>query len=107
MYQETSREAYLSVVETLSAVRQDVYRHLYEAGRRGLTQEEIIAKFPGLDQSTPRREVSHLEDLGLVVDSGRRRTSSRGRRQIVWVASTVPATPPQRCTLCGTKLRHK
>ena len=54
-------------------------RHL-----RGFTDDELCTWMPTLHPPTVKSARSRLTGLGLLVDSGERRPSVRGRDQIVW-----------------------
>jgi hypothetical protein len=56
------------------------------AGAKGITQTELLSKFPGYSYSSITARPSALKRKGLVVDSGLRRPSPNGRNQIVLVA---------------------
>jgi hypothetical protein len=50
----------------------------------GLTDDEIAARLPACHAPTVKSARSRLTAAGLLVDSGERRPSSRGRQMIVW-----------------------
>lgn len=50
----------------------------------GMTDDEIAARLPTVYPPTCKSARSRLSGLGLLVDSGERRPSIRGRDQIVW-----------------------
>jgi len=56
------------------------------AGANGMTQTELLAKFPGYSYSSITARPSALKRKGLIEDSGLRRPSANGRNQIVLVA---------------------
>jgi hypothetical protein len=56
------------------------------AGSKGMTQTELLAKFPGYSYSSITARPSALKRKGLVEDSGLRRPSASGRNQTVLVA---------------------
>lgn len=53
------------------------------AGTLGLTIEEV-ATFTGLRQSSVCARRKWLEDMGMIVDSGKRRKTTSGRMAVVW-----------------------
>ena len=89
----TSWEAALRQLPTAETRRQEVYRCVWEAGRWGLTDEEIASR---LNKRLPegrmpwnyntvgprRRELVQAERI---MDSGRTRITSRRCRAVVWV----------------------
>jgi hypothetical protein len=56
------------------------------AGANGMTQTELLAKFPGYSYSSITARPSALKRKGLIEDSGLRRPTANGRNQIVLVA---------------------
>lgn len=52
--------------------------------REGFTDDELCTWLPLLYPPTVKSARSRLTALGLLVDSGTRRPSDRGRAQIVW-----------------------
>ena len=94
----TSRAAARSVAGVSGEVRQQVLDFIQSMGPYGATIEEI-KEGTGLVVNTvcPRRK--ELEDMGYVVDSGRRRPGKTGRYAIVWVASSEPTVAPPKTEL--------
>jgi len=81
---DTSIEAAQSIeVTKLEAV---VLRAIKDAGKSGMTQDELLDKFSQYSYSSITARPSALKRKGLVVDSGERRTAKSGRRQAVLVA---------------------
>lgn len=73
-------------------LRAKVYAWIISRGEDGGTDDEGEAALGICCQTyTPRRR--ELVQLGLVVDSGRRRPTSSGRPAAVWVAVTCGAVP--------------
>lgn len=73
--------------------RADVLGVIVRAGAFGATDAEIELVTGLRAQSvSPRR--GELRSLGLIVDSGRRRLTPRGRPAAVWVACTAPTMAP-------------
>jgi hypothetical protein len=73
--------------------RADVLAVIVKAGRFGATDAEVETATGIRAQSvSPRR--GELRALGLVVDSGRRRPTPRGRPAAVWVATTFATAHP-------------
>lgn len=71
--------------------RADVLAVIVKAGALGATDAEIETAIGIRAQSvSPRR--GELRALGLVVDSGRRRPTPRGRPAAVWIAATIATT---------------
>ena len=73
--------------------RADVLAVIVKAGAFGATDADIEAATGIRAQSvSPRR--GELRALGLVVDSGRRRPTPRGRPAAVWIAATFATAGP-------------
>lgn len=63
-----------------------VLNAIRDAGALGMTQTELLAKFPGYSYSSITARPSALKRKGLIYDSGLRRPSANGRNQTVLVA---------------------
>ena len=63
-----------------------VLNAIRSAGANGMTQTELLAKFPGYSYSSITARPSALKRKGLILDSGLRRPSPNGRNQMVIVA---------------------
>jgi hypothetical protein len=63
-----------------------VLNAIRSAGANGMTQTELLAKFPGYSYSSITARPSALKRKGLILDSGLRRPSANGRNQTVLVA---------------------
>lgn len=88
-HSDTSMGAAVSMTESRRAtLRALVLRHLVAAGAAGAIDEEMqdALHMEGNTQRPRRRE---LEQAGLVIDSGRRRPTTKGKRATVWVVSHV------------------
>lgn len=59
---------------------------LFARERCGMTADEVSARLPQCYPPTAVSALSRLSKAGLLVDSGVRRPSIRGRSQTVWVA---------------------
>jgi hypothetical protein len=55
------------------------------AGRDGITQDELLQKYPKLSYSSVTARPAALKRKGLIVDSGLRRKGRSGRNQAVLV----------------------
>jgi hypothetical protein len=84
---QTSRDAFESVKPILNDLQRRVLDCVQKLGATGLTSEELETYFRGYKPSSSRTRISELVRLGMVVDSGRTRPSSSGRKMIVWVAT--------------------
>lgn len=58
-----------------------------------LTDQQLCAAFPNLYAPTVKSARSRLTKQGILVDSGERRPSSRGRPMIVWKLATTGREP--------------
>jgi hypothetical protein len=81
---DTSIEAAESI--DVSKLEGMVLNAIRSAGANGMTQTELLAKFPGYSYSSITARPSALKRKGLVEDSGLRRPSANGRNQAVLVA---------------------
>ncbi|MDY0169427.1 MAG: hypothetical protein RBS80_22985 [Thermoguttaceae bacterium] len=98
---ETRRESRQEIAPHTDDMRGEVLAALVTRGRRGATDEELAREL-SMRGDTERARRVELRDAGLVIDSGRRRPTSSGRRAVVWIAATAdqPAArspdPPRR-----------
>ena len=82
---DTSREAARSVARGAPTKRAEVYGYILARGDDGATDAEIERGLSMLRQTVCARR-NELVKLGMIRDSGRRRTSLHtGRRCAVWV----------------------
>ena len=85
---DTSREAARNVARGAPTKRAEVYGYILARGDAGATDAEIEGGLSMLRQSVCARR-NELVKLGMIRDSGRRRTSLHtGRRCAVWVVRT-------------------
>lgn len=83
---DTSIEAAESI--DVSKLEGMVLQAIRSAGAKGMTQTELLSKFPGYSYSSITARPSALKRKGLIKDSGLRRPSATGRNQMVLVAVT-------------------
>ena len=83
---ETSMDAADTLVAKLGRLQQRVRTAIRNAGRSGLTAEELAAALQESIRAVQPR-TSELRRLGLIRDSGDRRLNSTRRRAIVWVTT--------------------
>lgn len=86
---DTSVEAALSI--EVNKLERMVLNAIRDAGRNGMTQQELLAKFKNYSYSSITARPSALKRKGLVVDSGNRRVGGSGRKQMVLIASELAA----------------
>lgn len=86
---DTSIEAALSI--EVNKLERMVLNAIRDAGRNGMTQQELLAKFQNYSYSSITARPSALKRKGLVVDSGNRRVGGSGRKQMVLIASELVA----------------
>jgi hypothetical protein len=86
---DTSIEAALSI--EVGRLERMVLNAIREAGSNGMTQQELLAKFNKYSYSSITARPSALKRKGLIVDSGNRRLSGSGRKQMVLIASELAA----------------
>lgn len=67
-----------------------VYEAIRDAGEYGMTQDELLQKFPHLSYSSVTARPAALKRKGMIADSGRKRPGRSGRAQAVLV-DAVPA----------------
>lgn len=83
---DTSRDAARAVTQHAGALQtlvlEEFSLHDY------MTDEELIERVPDVWWPTLKKRRSELTALGLLVDSGQRRKSARGRQMIVWRLAT-------------------
>lgn len=82
---DTSREAAESI--DVSRLEKLVLAEVKRAGKKGITQSELLAKFPHLSYSSVTARPSALKRKGLIADSGKRRPGPTGRNQMVLVTA--------------------
>ena len=88
-HSETSRAAADAMRgEASKTLRAKVYEAIVASGDKGMTDPELQAELE-LTGSTQRPRRVRLVELGLVIDSGKRRDSSKGRSCTVWKATTI------------------
>ena len=85
---ETSRSAAGEIRRVTRSLRETVLRWFIARGTHGGTDSELetALAIPG---NTVRPRRVELCRLGLLVDSGRRRPTSSGRRAVVWQVNTL------------------
>jgi predicted transcriptional regulator len=87
---DTSKAAAKKVASKVAEQQTDVYRAIVRSGEHGKTWDEIATE---LDLcATANGRVTALVEMGLVIDSGRRRNTRRGRAATVWIASPAKET---------------
>lgn len=94
---DTERAAAESVRETTGKLRRWALDLLRLAGDSGLTDDEGGALMQG-DRLKFGRRRNELVEAGLVVDSGRRRSTPGGRSAAVWTATPTPEGTPDEPT---------
>jgi hypothetical protein len=85
---DTRRLAHEQVKPHLSRIMTEVYNVILEAQSNGMTTDEVIAAL-GRDvdwKNTLAPCVTKLKQLGMIVDSQRRRPSNRGNAMAVLIA---------------------
>ena len=81
---DTSIEAEQSI--DVSRLEKLVLKAIQDAGTKGMTQGELLRRFPDLSYSSITARPSALKRKGFIVDSGLRRPGPTGRKQAVLVA---------------------
>lgn len=83
---QCSEEAYAAAQPKASRLREQVFAHVKEAGRRGHTTDEIEALMDRAHQAISPR-IWELHRSGRIRPSGERRTTRAGRNASVWVVA--------------------
>ena len=82
---QTSRDAAASITPgRTEALILALFPLVTTVPRAGFTDDQFAAMLPGHYSPTVKTARSRLSKAGLLVDSGVRRPSNRGRLQIVW-----------------------
>jgi len=79
--------------KNLTGLRKKVYDTLLLAGDRGRTPDEMIG-IDFRDEINPyslRPRLTELRNAGIAIDTGQRRPNRRGRGEIVYKLSGIPA----------------
>lgn len=87
---DTSRDAAIHVAKNIKQRRADAHLAIIRAGETGATWDELVERY-GFSP-TGNGRITELVELGLVVDSGRRRKTRSGSSATVWIS--VPAVTP-------------
>jgi len=90
-YHETSREAWESIADRLSAIDSAIVRTIEARG--GATGDEVETD-TGMKHQTVTGQIRHLVEGGILRDSGTWRPNQNGRRCVVWTRTTVNERGP-------------
>ena len=82
---DTSIAAATALAPKLGRLQRMAQEAIRDAGRRGLTADELAAG-RGTDRWSIQPRTSELKRKGLIRDSGRRRPNVTGKQAIVWIA---------------------
>jgi hypothetical protein len=85
---DTSVEAAVAIAPKLGRLQGLAEEAIRNAGRYGLTTEELAARLE-MDRWSIQPRTTELLRKGIVRDSGLRRPNVTGRRSIVWIATTL------------------
>ncbi len=83
---DTSNEAADAMQPHCGRLQADALATIKDAGKDGCTADEVGNR-QGRNRWSVQPRISELRQMGLVVDSGRRRQNVTGKRAIVWVAA--------------------
>ena len=86
---ETSKWAAESIAPCTGRLQSLVFDFIRTRGQTGATDQELTEAL-GMLSDTARARRVELRDRGLIVDSGRRRSTRRGRAAVVWIGSNNP-----------------
>jgi hypothetical protein len=87
-HSDTSREAADGIAPSANRLRAAVFEYLRSRGADGATDEEGI-RDTGISPSTYRPRRIECQQVGRVIDSGRKRKTASGRNAVVWIAVEV------------------
>ena len=85
-YQETSREALLSILPHLTKLDAEIMDALERAGEDGLTCDQI-ERVTGRKHQAVSANLTRLKDRGWIVASGRFGKTAANRKAIIWIAT--------------------
>lgn len=93
---DTSEEAADAIASEAERLRATVLELIVRRGEKGRTADEIVSKM-GVRHHTGAPRVTELHQMGLIVDSGKRRPTRSGKAAIVWIQAPegTPARPPK------------
>lgn len=86
----TSKAAALAIEPELSRLCADVLGALIDAGKRGLTCDEVECCLKMRHQTASAR-INQLSTSGHIVDSGKRRLTRSKRNAVVWLVAVKAA----------------
>lgn len=88
LYRRNAIDTSIAAAESLNvtALESLVLEAIRDAGFVGMTQGELLSKFPNHSYSSITARPSALKRKGLVVDSGLRRLGANGKAQAVLIA---------------------
>jgi hypothetical protein len=62
-----------------------VYEAIRDSGEEGMTQDDLLERFPNLSYSSVTARPAALKRKGMILDSGRKRPGRSGRLQVVLI----------------------
>lgn len=88
LYRADAIDTSVEAAESIDATRLEalVYEAIKDAGANGMTQDELLMKYPSFSYSSITARPASLKRKGLIADSGKRRAGRSGRNQAVLVA---------------------
>lgn len=104
----TSYDTAVAIASKVPSMRMKVHTFIHRMGAYGATDEEVQIGLR-MQQNTQAPRRYELERMGVVVDSGIRRDTTRGHAAIVWITRQQPedwqADMGVKCKLCGRSVR--
>ncbi|GGZ21598.1 hypothetical protein GCM10011273_02920 [Asticcacaulis endophyticus] len=85
---ETSIAAAIDINPKLGRLQRVSEAAIRDAGTQGLTADELAAKL-GQDRCSIQPRTSELKRLGIIIDSGLRRSNWTGKSAIVWIIAPM------------------
>ena len=88
LYRSNASDTSIAAAESLDVTGLEslVLEAIRDGGFTGMTQGELLAKFPGHSYSSITARPAALKRKGVVVDSGLRRLGPNGKAQAVLIA---------------------
>lgn len=80
----TSRDAAQAIEPRTETLRRAVLDYIRRCGDEGATDEQVQDAL-AMSGSTQRPRRVELQEMGLVIDSGKTRPTKSGRKAVVWV----------------------
>lgn len=97
MTQQTSLDAWDAIQASLPRRRGYVLGLLRSFGTAGATADQLVEACNARSHNAVAPRLTELSNQGLIVDSGKRRTTRSGQLSIVWELTSMPRTAGPIC----------